>query len=85
MDIKLLIFIIFVVSVVVYSILNPDNCPKCKAKLKVDRIKDPWGINITKTIVLTLRRFGAIDTYYVCTNCGKEYVRKRDSSRLESL
>jgi len=85
MDVNLIVFIIFVVSVVVYALLNPKKCPKCKAKLKVDRINDPWGLNITKKSVITLNRYGDVDTYYICPSCGKEYVRKRNTSKIEPV
>ncbi len=85
MDRNFLLFLFFAILLIVYSLLNPDRCPKCKAKLKIDRIKDPWGFNITKMITIRLGRHASVDTYYICTHCGKEYIRKGNYSKIEPL
>lgn len=86
MDIKLIIFIAVVLVMLAYGYLNPEKCPKCKSKLKLDRIDSPWGINITKKLILTFRKYSDFDEYYGCPCCGKKYLRKRDSrGELEEI
>lgn len=85
MDYPLIIFIVFVLACVAYGLLFPLKCPKCQTKLKLDRISDTWGLNITKKLILTPKTTGGFDSYYICPTCRKEFVQKKNRTKLEEV
>lgn len=83
MDYQLLLFFVFVAAVLAVGRLFPMKCPTCKVKLKLERISDNFGINITKKLILTPFSNPRFDSYFVCPKCGSEYVQKSNRTNVE--
>lgn len=48
------------------------KCPKCGGILKLDRIDNKYGINITNKLLLTFRKYSDFKSTYICEKCGEK-------------
>jgi len=85
MDTELIIFIVGVIILLIAGYVNQRRCPQCNTKLKLDKINNPWGINITKTASISFLKYADVDEYYVCPRCSKKYFRKHDTKELQEI
>jgi len=44
--------------------------------LSVEKIQDPYGVNLSKKTVISARPYAKVNITYVCNKCNKHYVTK---------
>ena len=71
--------------VVLVKMLKGIRCPNCRSKLKLDSIKSPTGINISKKLILTLNQNSDQDSLLICSRCNKKYLLKNNSKKLDEM
>ena len=58
------------------------KCPNCQARLDLEKTNDPFGINITKTISISFRKYTNVDRYFICPKCSNKYFLKYNSNKI---
>jgi len=54
------------------------KCPMCSGRLRLDSVKDPLGMNITKTAIFTIFKGPRRCTEtWKCQACGHEVLERR--------
>jgi hypothetical protein len=84
MDVDLFIIAVVVAAYVAFSAWRYYNrkCEECGGKVRLDRIKDSMGHNISKKVTISLWRGPRQNTnVYKCQDCGHELEERYRSWR----